>query len=52
MLTAALGLDLGLMIGVACRLADIPLPAPPRIAGAVLVVAMTAGFLTVDAWLR
>lgn len=45
---AGLGLSLALAIGVACRLADIPLPAPPRIVGALLVVFMTLGFLGAD----
>ena len=37
----ALGLLLALAIGVACRLASIPLPAPPVHIGALLVLAMT-----------
>lgn len=44
----ALGLALALAIGVACRLAGIPLPAPPRVVGALLVVFMTLGFLGTD----
>ncbi|MBO9716147.1 MAG: XapX domain-containing protein [Pseudoxanthomonas sp.] len=39
------GLATALLIGVGCRLLDLPLPAPPRWQGALLVVAMTAGFL-------
>jgi len=39
------GLLLGFMIGVGCRWFDLPLPAPPRIVGALLVVFMTLGFL-------
>lgn len=35
-------------IGAACRWFEIPLPAPPRLVGALLVVAMTVGFLTAD----
>lgn len=45
MITSALGLALALIIGAGCRLLDIPLPAPPKLQGAVLVVAMTLGFL-------
>lgn len=45
MLTLLLGFALALAIGVGCRLLDLPLPAPPRIEGALLVVAMTLGFL-------
>lgn len=41
----ALGLLFAFAIGLACRGLDIPVPAPPRIEGALLVVAMTAGFL-------
>ncbi len=41
----AIGLVLAFAIGVICRLAGIPVPAPPAIVGALLVVAMTAGYL-------
>ena len=44
----ALGLILGLAIGVACRLIEIPLPAPPALVGALLVLAMTVGYLVTD----
>ena len=43
-----LGLVLALAIGMGCRLLDVPLPAPPRLTGALLVVAMTAGFLVAE----
>jgi XapX domain-containing protein len=46
MLTLAIGLALGLFIGAACRYFDLPLPAPPKLVGALLVVAMTLGFLS------
>ena len=39
------GLATALLIGIGCRLLDLPLPAPPRWQGALLVVAMTLGFL-------
>jgi XapX domain-containing protein len=42
------GLLLGVLIGVGCRWFDLPLPAPPRIVGALLVVFMTVGFLGAD----
>ncbi|MGD1876023.1 MAG: DUF1427 family protein [Kiloniellaceae bacterium] len=45
---ALLGIALGLAIGAGCRWFDIPLPAPPRLVGALLVVAMTLGFLGTD----
>ncbi len=36
---------MGLGIGAGCRWFDLPLPAPPRMVGALLVVAMTLGFV-------
>ena len=45
-------LSLGLAIGVGCRWFDLPLPAPPKIVGALLVVSMTLGFLLSDHLLR
>ena len=44
-MSEALGLLLGAAIGVACRWFDLPLPAPPRIVGALLVVTMSMGFI-------
>lgn len=38
---------LGLAIGVACRWFDLPLPAPPKMVGALLVVSITLGFILV-----
>lgn len=46
-----LAIALGLGIGIGCRWFDLPLPAPPRLVGALLVVAMTLGFLGADRWL-
>ncbi len=43
-----IGLALGALIGAGCRWFDLPLPAPPRIVGALLVVFMTLGFLAAD----
>ena len=48
MIDAIIGLLLGLIIGAGCRLFDIPSPAPPRLIGAVLLLAMTVGFVTAD----
>jgi XapX domain-containing protein len=45
MITAAIGLIVGLIIGAGCRFFDIPSPAPPRLIGALLLVAMTLGFI-------
>lgn len=51
MIASLMGLGLGFLIGAGCRWLDLPLPAPPRIVGALLVVAMTAGFLGAGAFL-
>ena len=42
------GLVVGLFLGSACRLFDIPLPGPPKLVGALLVVAITVGYLATD----
>ncbi len=47
-MTALIGIALGLGIGFACRWWDLPLPAPPKLTGAMLVVFMTLGFLATD----
>jgi XapX domain-containing protein len=44
----ALGLSLAALIGVLCRLTGLPLPAPPVLVGALLVLSMTVGYLLVD----
>jgi XapX domain-containing protein len=43
-----LGLLLALGVGVVCRLVGLPLPAPLALTGAVLVLAMSAGYELVD----
>lgn len=48
MIAAVTGLLLGLVIGAGCRFFDIPSPAPPRLIGACLLLAMTVGFVTAD----
>ena len=45
---SVIGLVLGLLIGAACRWFEIPVPAPPKLIGALLVVAMTIGYLAAD----
>jgi XapX domain-containing protein len=42
------GLLMAFAIGACCRRFDIPSPAPPKLAGALLVVAMTIGFLLTE----
>jgi XapX domain-containing protein len=44
----ALGLLLAFTIGVVCRLAFIPLPAPPVLIGAMVVLSMTLGYVAID----
>jgi len=44
----ALGIAVGFALGFACRLLGIPSPAPPVLSGALLVFAMTVGYVTVD----
>ena len=46
------GFILALLIGVICRLTGIPVPAPPVIVGALLVLAMTMGYLLADRYAR
>jgi XapX domain-containing protein len=48
MLPAFVGLCLGLLVGAGCRYFDIPSPAPPRLIGAALLLAMTVGFIAAD----
>lgn len=52
MFSAIIGIALGFGIGAACRWFDLPLPAPPTLFGALLVVAMTVGFVGTDLLLQ
>jgi len=45
MITGVIGLLLGLIIGAGCRFFDLPSPAPPRLIGAFMLLAMTAGYV-------
>lgn len=47
----AAGVLLGFAIGFGCRWLGIPVPAPPLLAGALLVVAMTTGYVIADRFL-
>lgn len=51
MLKSVIGLALAFAVGAACRWFDLPAPAPPKILGALLVAAVTLGYLTVDNYL-
>ena len=48
MLEITVGIVMALGIGAFCRWFDIPAPAPPKLAGALLVLAMTVGFILTD----
>ncbi|MBV8052580.1 MAG: DUF1427 family protein [Acidobacteriaceae bacterium] len=43
-----IGLALGLLIGIVCRWFDVPVPSPPKLIGALLVVSMTMGYIAAD----
>jgi XapX domain-containing protein len=51
-LKIVVGLLLAGAIGAACRLLGIPSPAPPVLAGAILVLSMSVGYVAVDRWCR
>lgn len=46
----AIGMVIGFAIGALCRLLNIPSPAPTMLAGALLVVAMSLGYVVTDRW--
>jgi len=50
MIALLIGVVLGTAVGGLCRWLDIPSPAPPSPIGAMLVVAMTAGFVVAGAF--
>jgi XapX domain-containing protein len=43
-----LGLLIGFLLGATCRWLDIPVPSPPKLLGALLVVAITLGYMAMD----
>ena len=45
MFNQLLGIALAFLIGMACRDTNIPVPAPPTLTGALLVGAMTLGYV-------
>ena len=51
MIKPILGLVLCFIIGSGCRFFAIPLPSPPMLVGALLVVAMTVGYSFTDTYL-
>ena len=44
----AVALAVAFGVGAACRWFDVPAPAPPKLTGALLVLAMTAGYIVAD----
>jgi XapX domain-containing protein len=43
-----IGLTVAFLLGAGCRFFDLPVPSPPRMLGAFLVVAVTAGYMAAD----
>ena len=48
MTKSLIGLVLAFAIGITCRVFEIPVPAPPKLFGALLVLSITAGYLAAD----
>ncbi len=48
----AVGIALSFALGVCCRVFDIPVPSPPFLSGALLVLAMTLGYSGANAVLN
>jgi XapX domain-containing protein len=47
-----IGVAVSFVVGVGCRYFDIPVPSPPVIPGALLVLAMTVGYSSTNALLN
>ncbi len=47
-----IGIVVALVIGGVVRLLRLPIPAPPTIYGALMVLGTTLGYLAVDYWLK
>jgi XapX domain-containing protein len=52
MIRIAIGFVLSFVIGAACRYFDIPAASPPVIPGALIVLAMTLGYSSMDRIVR
>jgi XapX domain-containing protein len=48
MTKSIIGLLLAFALGATCRAFDVPVPSPPKLMGALLVLAITAGYLSAD----
>jgi len=42
---------LAFAVGAACRWFDVPVPAPPKLLGALLIITTTIGYMTADSYL-
>lgn len=51
MLKIAVSVALAFGIGAGCRFFDIPVPAPPKLLGGLLIIAITVGYMTADRFL-
>ena len=47
-----IGIVISFVVGAGCRFFDIPVPSPPVIPGALLVLAMTVGYASTNAVLN
>jgi XapX domain-containing protein len=52
MVKTIIGLLVAFSLGVVCRVYGIPSPAPPLVMGALLVMAMTVGYILMDRLMR
>jgi XapX domain-containing protein len=48
MIKVSLGLAVSFLVGVGCRWFDVPVGSPPNLIGAMLVVAMSLGYVCTD----
>ena len=48
MVKVVLGILLALAVGAGCRWLDLPVPAPPKLLGVLLIMAITLGYMGAD----
>ncbi len=51
MIKSVIAILLALAIGAACRWFEVPVPAPPKLFGALLIIATTLGYIMADTFL-
>ena len=51
-MTMVIGFLLAFVVGALCKIAGIPVPAPPAIMGALLVLSMTSGYVLAGHYAR